>query len=119
MDIPQEIIMLSHFNSKATDGLAKKYIDKYTSTYKNAPLNQFGASAYDCVYAIYNAMKTAIDAGKEIPVDISASDLSESLKEKFKGGFSFTGVTGENIKWDENGYVQKGAVQYVIKEATK
>ncbi len=118
-DIPQEIIMLSHFNSKAKDGLAKKYIDKYTSTYKNAPLNQFGASAYDCVYAIYNAMKAAVDAGKEISVDISASDLCEILKEQFKDGFTYTGVTGENIQWDETGYVQKGAVQYVIKEATK
>ena len=118
-DIPQEIIMLSHFNSKAKDGLAKEYIDKYTSTYKNAPLNQFGASAYDCVYAIYNAMKAAVDAGKEISVDISASDLCEILKEQFKDGFTYTGVTGENIQWDETGYVQKGAVQYVIKEATK
>ena len=118
-EIPQEIIMLSHFNSKATDGLAKEYIDKYTKAYKDEPLNQFGASAYDCVYAIYNAMKAAVDAGKEIPVDITASDLCEILKEQFQDGFTFTGVTGENIQWDETGYVQKGAVQYVIKEATK
>mgnify|MGYP003288371626 CR=1 FL=1 len=118
-EIPQEITMLSHFNSKATDGLAKDYVDKYTSAYKNEPLNQFGASAYDCVYAIFNAMKAAIDAGKEIPVDISASDLCEILKEQFEGGFTYTGATGENIKWDADGYVQKGAVKYVIKEATK
>lgn len=118
-EIPQEITMLSHFNSKATDGLAKEYVDKYTKAYKDAPLNQFGASAYDCVYAIFNAMKAAIDAGKEISVDISASDLCEILKEQFEGGFTYTGVTGNDIKWDENGYVQKGAVKYVIKEATK
>lgn len=118
-EIPQEITMLSHFNSKATDGLAKEYVDKYTKAYKDAPLNQFGASAYDCVYAIFNAMKAAIDAGKEISVDISASDLCEILKEQFEGGFTYTGVTGNDIKWDANGYVQKGAVKYVIKEATK
>lgn len=118
-EIPQSIIMLSHFNSKATDGLAKTYIDKYTSTFEGEPLNQFGASAYDCVYAIYNAMQAAIDAGEEITADISASDLCEILKKQFNGGFTFTGVTGENIKWDPSGYVQKEAVQYVIKEATK
>ena len=114
-EIPQEITMLSHFNSKATDGLAKEYVDKYTKAYKDAPLNQFGASAYDCVYAIFNAMKEAIDEGKEIPVTISASDLSDILKAKFTGGFTFTGVTGENIKWQSNGYVSKDAVKYVIK----
>ena len=57
----------------------------------------------------------AIDEGKEIPVTISASDLSDILKAKFTGGFTFTGVTGENIKWQSNGYVSKDAVKYVIK----
>ena len=59
------------------------------------------------------------DEGKDIPVTISASDLSDILKAKFKGGFKFSGVTGDNIKWQANGYVDKGAVKYVIKEATK
>ena len=73
--IPQEITMLSHFNSKATDGPAKEFIDKYVEKYGASTLNQFGASAYDCVYAIFNAMKKAIDGGKDIPVTISESDL--------------------------------------------
>ncbi len=117
--IPQAVTMLSHFNSKATDGKAKEYIDKYTTKYPGAPLNQFGASAYDCVYAIYNAMKAAVDAGTEIPVNISASDLCEILKAQFNGGFTFTGgATGDSIKWETNGYVNKAAIQYVIKEAS-
>ena len=116
--IPQEITMLSHFNSKATDGLAKEFIDKYVDEYGVDTLNQFGASAYDCVYAIYNAMKEAIDEGKEIPVTISASDLSDILKEKFANGFTLEkGVTGENITWEANGYVNKGAIKYIIKAA--
>ena len=117
--IPQAVTMLSHFNSKATEGKAKEYIDKYTTAYPGAPLNQFGASAYDCVYAIYNAMKAAVDAGTEIPVNISASDLCEILKAQFNGGFTFTGgATGDSIKWETNGYVNKAAIQYVIKEAS-
>ena len=117
--IPQEVTMLSHFNSKAKDGVAAEFVKKYTEKYGKDTLNQFGASAYDCVYAIFNAMKAAVDAGKEIPVTISASDLCEILKEQFTGDFTYSGVTGENIKWQANGYVDKGAVKYVIKEATK
>ena len=116
--IPQEVTMLSHFNSKATDGAAKEFIDKYVEKFGAETLNQFGASAYDCIYAIYGAMKAAIDAGKEIPVTISASDLCEILKEQFNGGYSLAvGVTGENITWETSGYVNKGAIKYVIKEA--
>lgn len=117
--IPQEINMLSHFNSKGTDKDVVDFVKKYTDKYGADTLNQFGASAYDCVYAIFNAMKAAIDGGKEIPVTISASDLCDILKEEFNGGFTYSGVTGKNITWDENGYVQKSADKYSIKEATK
>ena len=116
--IPQEVTMLSHFNSKAEDGAAKAFIDKYTDKYGKETLNQFGASAYDCVYAIYGAMKKAVEGGKEIPVTISASDLCEILKAEFEGGYTLTGgVTGENITWEASGYVNKGAIKYIIKEA--
>lgn len=115
--IPQEVTMLSHFDSNATDGAAAEYIKKYTEKYGTETLNQFGASAYDCVYAIYNAMKAAIDGGAKIDVTISASDLCDILKEQFTGGFTYSGATGENITWEDNGYVSKGAVKYVIKEA--
>ena len=118
--IPQEVTMLSHFNSKATEGPAKAFIDKYVEKHGAETLNQFGASAYDCVYAIYGAMKKAIDEGKEIPVTISASDLCDILKEQFEGGYSYSGaVTGDGsaISWESTGYVNKGAIKYVIKEA--
>lgn len=115
--IPQEVTMLSHFNSKATEGAAAEFIAKYTEKFGSDTLNQFGASAYDCVYAIYNAMKAAIDAGTKIDVTISASDLCDILKAQFTGDFTYSGVTGDNIKWEDNGYVSKNAIKYVIKEA--
>ena len=116
--IPQKVTMLSHFNSKAEDGMAKEFIDKYVEKYGKDTLNQFGASAYDCVYAIYYAMEAAIADGKEIPVTISASDLCDILKEMFANGYTLEeGVTGKNITWEESGYVNKAAIQYVIKEA--
>jgi branched-chain amino acid transport system substrate-binding protein len=116
--IPQEVTMLSHFNSKATEGAAKAFIDKYVDKYGKDTLNQFGASAYDCVYAIYGAMKQAIEKGTEIPVTISASDLCEILKAEFEGGYTYVGgVTGDSISWESTGFVNKGAIKYVIKEA--
>ena len=114
--IPQSVTMLSHFNSKAESGPAKEFIDKYVAAYGADTLNQFGASAYDCVYAIYGAMQKAINDGKEIPVDISASDLCDILKAEFAGGYTVTdAVTGDSITWEANGYVNKTAIQYVIK----
>ena len=118
--IPQEVTMLSHFNSKATDGKAKEFIDKYVAAFGAETLNQFGASAYDCVYAIYGAMKNAIDSGKQIPVTISASDLCDILTAEFNGGYALEGaVTGDGspISWESTGYVNKGAIKYVIKDA--
>ena len=116
--IPQEVTMLSHFNSKATEGAAKEFIDKYVAKYGAETLNQFGASAYDCVYALFGAMQKAIAEGKEIPVTISASDLCDILKEQFSKGYSIeNAVTGDKISWESTGYVNKIAIKYVIKEA--
>lgn len=120
--IPQEVSMLSHFNSKATEGKAKEFVDKYNEKYTSdadkGTLNQFGAAAYDSVYAIYDAMKKAVADGKSIPANIAPSDLCEILKEVFHSSdFSVTGATGTNIKWNEDGTVNKVAVKYVIKNA--
>ena len=115
--IPQKVSMLSHFNSKATDGKAGEFITKYTAKYGKDTLNQFGASAYDCVYAIYNALKAAIDDGADISPKSSASEICDVLKEQFNGGFSYSGATGENIKWNSTGFVDKGAIAFTIKEA--
>ena len=108
--------MLSHFNSKATDGKAKEFIDKYTTKYGTDTLNQFGASAYDCVYAIYEALKAA---GDKVNTGMSASEICTVLRGEFNGGFTFSGVTGSNITWNASGYVEKAAVRYIVKEATK
>ena len=114
--IPQSVTMLSHFDSKAESGPAKEFVDKYVAAYGEDTLNQFGASAYDCVYALFGAMKKAMDEGIKIPVTISASDMCEILKEQFNGGYTLeNAVTGESISWETNGYVNKIAIQYNMK----
>ena len=114
--IPQEVSMLSHFDATAKEGVAADFVKKYTEKFGTDTLNQFGASAYDCVYAIYGAMKELIDAGKTVTPDTTASDLCDMLKAKFTGGYTLAkGATGTNIKWNADGTVNKGAVKYNLK----
>ena len=124
--IPQEVSMLSHFNSTATEGPAAEFIKKYNEKYdeEKEPLNQFGAAAYDCVYAIYEALKVAVENGKEVTAKTSASDMCEILKEVFNSdSFEYRGITGKcegneksHISWSENGTVVKEAIKYIVKE---
>lgn len=125
--VPQEVSYLSHFNSDATTGPAADLIKKYNEKFDEAkePLNQFGAAAYDCVYAIRDALNVAIANGEEITANMAASDLCEILKEVFTSDtFVFHGVTGKcegtnksDIKWNSDGKVVKEAVKYVVKAA--
>ena len=125
--IPQEVSYLSHFNSNATSGGAADLIAKYNNAYDEAkePLNQFGAAAYDCVYAIYEALKVAKANGKKFDANTSPEDYCEILTEVFTSDeFVFHGVTGKaeanglsNISWTDDGFVNKEAVKYIVKEA--
>ena len=110
--ITQKVTMLTHFTAGATEGAAKTFVDKYVAKYGQDTLNQFGAAAYDCVYAIFGALKAAIEAGKEIDADTSASDMCEALKAQFNGGYTLTNaVTGTGtVKWTSDGFVNKEAL---------
>lgn len=124
--IPQEVSYLSHFNSQASEGPAAEFIKKYEAKFdtEKEPLNQFGAAAYDCVWAIYRALEQAVANGKNVTATTSASDMCTILQEVFNGDFTFVGITGayengvqSSITWDANGYVNKTAVKYVVKAA--
>ncbi|MBQ8392295.1 MAG: ABC transporter substrate-binding protein [Clostridia bacterium] len=119
--IKQEVSYLSHFDSTSTTGPAADYINAYKAKYPDAPLNQFGAAAYDCVYAMVAALESS---DEEITATMSAQDFAEILKAEFTSDdFVFHGVTGEcvngqksTITWNEDGTVNKRAVKYVVKQ---
>ena len=112
--IPQAITMLTHFKSDADN--AKAFVEKYTETYGTDTLNQFGASAYDCVYAIFGALKAS---GKTVDGSTSAAEICEILQGQLNGGYEYTGaVTGTGtVKWTADGFVNKDALVHVLKEA--
>ena len=126
--ITQEVSFLTHFDSANATGAAADFVAKYNETYDEAkePLNQFGASAYDCVYAIYEALKFAKANGVEFDANTSASEFCEILKAVFNNdNFVFHGITGapeanglSNITWNANGTVDKAAEKSVVKECT-
>ncbi len=116
--IPQRVTMLSHFNAKSTADSVEAFVEKYTDKYGADTLNQFGASAYDCVYAIYEALEAAMEDGEEISADMTSVEFLEILCDQFNNGFEFSGVTGASISWNANGFVDKQAVSYVVKEET-
>jgi branched-chain amino acid transport system substrate-binding protein len=116
--ITQEVSMLSHFDANSTEGKAAEFIKKYTEKYDKDTLNQFGASAYDCVYALYGAMKELAGEGKNVTPAITASELCDMLKAKFSNGYTFAeGATGSNITWHADGKVNKSASKFTLKEA--
>ena len=116
--IPQAITMLTHFKADAAN--ATGFVEKYTARFGTDTLNQFGASAYDCVYAIVGALKAAIAAGEKVNAKTSASDMCEILKAQLTGGYTFTGaVTGTgSVQWTADGFVNKDALVHVLKEAS-
>ncbi|MCQ2413387.1 MAG: ABC transporter substrate-binding protein [Clostridia bacterium] len=118
--VPQKVSYLSHFNAKATEGKAKTFIDAYKAEYNEEPI-QFGAAAYDCVYAIVAAIESK---GEEnFKINMSASDVCDLLTSVFNSEtFTYSGATGSNMKWNKAanngyGYVDKSATEYVVKEA--
>ena len=126
--VKQEVSYLTHFTTNATEGPAKTFVDKYNETFntKKEPVNQFGASAYDCVYAIYEALKIAVANGKVVDGSTSASDMCNILTEVFTSpSFVFRGITGKTvgneksvIAWNQDGTVNKLATKEVVKEKT-
>ena len=107
----QEISYLSHFNAASEDQKVKDYVANYKKAYKDGPLNQFGAAAYDCVYAIYEAL---VASNADLNADSTAAEFYAALNAQFSGNFSFSGITGTNITWNADRTVSKQPTKYVV-----
>ncbi len=107
--LAEGVYLLTPFNADATDAATQKFVSTYKEKHGEVP-NQFAADAYDCVYAIWEALK----ATGATP-DKSASDLCNILVKKFTdGSFTFNGLTGDNMSWSSTGAVTKSPKGMVI-----
>lgn len=107
--LAEGVYLLTPFSADATDELTANFVKKYEEKYGETP-NQFAADAYDCVYAIYNALTE----GKATP-DMSNSEIADILIDQFTS-MEFNGVTGSKMTWSKNGEVSKTPKAVIIKD---
>ena len=105
--LAEGVMLLTPFNADAEDAATQSFVAKYQEKHGEVP-NQFAADAYDCVYAIYNALTSA-----GATPDMSASELCDLLVGQFTS-MTFDGLTGEGMTWDATGAVTKSPKGMVI-----
>ena len=101
--------MLTPFSTDAEDEKTQNFVKNYQEAYGETPI-QFAADAYDCVYAIAQAL----EAAGVSPSD-STSDITAALVEQFTS-MTFNGLTGTDVTWNENGEVTKAPKAVVIQD---
>ncbi len=107
--LAEGVILLTPFSADAADEATQNFVAAYQAKHGEVP-NQFAADGYDCVYAIYNALKDS-----EATYDMTASQLCDLLVAKFTGGeFSYDGLTGAGMTWDATGAVTKSPKGMII-----
>ena len=107
--LAENVMLLTPFNADSEDAATKSFVEKYQAAYGEIP-NQFAADAYDCVYAIYNAL---VAGGAS--ADMSASELCDLLIAQFNT-MTFNGLTGEGVTWADTGAVTKSPKGMVIQD---
>ena len=86
------------------------FVSKYQEKYGKVP-DQFAADGYDGIYVIYNAFK---EAG--LTADKSNEEICDALISTVTGGFSYDGITGAGMTWNEIGEVNKTPLVCIIQD---
>lgn len=106
------ILSVENFDKSLAEGLmlltpfsvdeegSQDFVKAYVDTYKVEPL-QFGAGAYDAIYALKAAMEQA-----EVTPDMSMSDICDKLKVTMTE-IKIDGLTGESMTWNAAGEPDK------------
>lgn len=102
------LMMLCPFSAFGDDETTTTFVSAYKAAYNDETPNQFAADAYDCVYAIYQALQDGT-----ISPDMSSSEMCDALTTAFTS-MTFNGTTGEGQTWDENGMISKEPKVYII-----
>lgn len=105
--LAEGVMLLTPFNHDATDEKTVNFVKKYQEQYNEIP-NQFGADAYDCIYAIYQACTNG-----KVTADMTAQQINDIMKAQFTS-MSFDGITGTSMTWGTNGMVSKDPKGMVI-----
>ena len=107
--LAEGLYMLTPFAADPTDERTAAYVAKYRELYNETP-NQFGADAYDAIWALYQACTEAGIDGSE-----SNEEICDAMIAEFTS-MTYDGITGQGMTWDEDGFVDKPGSIVVIKD---
>lgn len=107
--LAEGVMLLTPFSADADDERTQAFTAKYQELYGDVP-NQFAADAYDCVYALKQALENA-----GCTPDMSNEELCDAMIEQFTT-MTFTGLTSDEggMTWDASGAVSKSPKGMVI-----
>ena len=107
--LAEGVYLLTPFSATSTDEKTSKFVNTFKEKYGEVP-NQFAADAYDCVYAIHQALE-------KIGVDdnYNFDNLYDDMISQFTS-MSFDGLTGKSMTWSENGEIKKAPEAFIIKD---
>lgn len=105
--LAEGLYMLTPFSADAEDELTQNFVKNYKEAYGDTPI-QFAADAYDCVYAIAQALE---ESG--VRASDATSDITAALEKEFTS-MTFNGLTGSDVTWNANGEVSKAPNAVVI-----
>jgi len=105
--LAEGVMLLTPFNADSDDPRTQNFVAKYQEKFGDVP-NQFAADAYDCVYAIAQALEAA-----GATADMSAEQLCDLMIQQFTT-MTFDGLTGESMTWDATGAVTKSPKGMII-----
>ncbi len=104
--LAEGVMLLTPFSENDTDPATQAFVQAYRAKYgeDDTNLNQFGADAYDGIYAIKAAVEKA--GITEIGEDVDIAALGDQLRDAFLS-MTIDGVTGKNITWSAEGEPSK------------
>lgn len=109
--LAEGVMLLTPFAADADDEATQKFVSAYEKAYGETP-NQFAADAYDGVKIIAELVEQ-----QKITPDMETSEICDKLIEAIKSdSYSYNGITGENMTWDETGAVSKNPKAVIIKD---
>ena len=105
--LAEGLMLMTPFS--ATDEANQAFVDAYTAAYGTEP-NQFAADAYDGVYIVKAALEAA-----GCTADMSNEEICDALVSAMTS-LKFTGLTGTDMTWNDQGQVSKAPTAYVVKD---
>ena len=101
--LAEGLIMMTPFAADAEDAATQSFVQKFMEKSGGVIPNQFAADGYDVIYAIYAGLLAKGMTGAN-----TAEEICAALCEYFQDpATTYSGLTGANMTWDENGMVSK------------